>query len=72
MHDMLTEEEPRTDCMVHTPDAPTASLNAGTQSCGDHHLLTRRHKRRLEHYSKLNGVDIPRGKVRQVATAGRS
>jgi len=47
----LDLDEPRTDAIVHTPDAPVKSALPAIHGCGDPKELTRRQARRVRHYA---------------------
>lgn len=51
----LNLDEPRTDAIFHTPDAPAKSALPAVHGCGDPEELTRRQQRRVRHYAGILG-----------------
>uniref|UniRef100_A0A0G4F4P6 Uncharacterized protein n=1 Tax=Chromera velia CCMP2878 TaxID=1169474 RepID=A0A0G4F4P6_9ALVE len=68
--DFLSLPEPRTDTPMHMPEPPPKTEGeAAMHSCvSDREALSRRHRRRAEHYARVHGVSSPVCSVRDEGT----
>jgi hypothetical protein len=56
--ELLTEATPR-DTPMHLPDAPPPTKKAAFHSCGDKDDISRKQRRHVELWTRLNGVAPP-------------